>query len=85
MTKDATLSEPLGTTVAERSLRVATALSAEVVVLRERLEIIERLAAERGLFGPEDVDAYRPSPQIAEVMKGKRLSFLERVFGGMRA
>jgi len=84
MTKDTTLPEPLGTTVADRSLRVATALSAEVVVLRERLALIEMLAAERGLFGPEEIDAYRPSPQAAEGMRGKRLSFIERVFGGMR-
>jgi hypothetical protein len=85
MTKHAKPSEPLDTTVADRSLRVATALSAEVVVLRERLEIIERLAVERGLFGPDDVDGYRPSAQTAEALKRKRLSFLERVFGGMRA
>jgi len=85
MMNDASLTEPLGSTVADRSLRLATALSAEVVVLRERVEIIERLAAERGLFGPGDVDAYRPSPQAAQELKGKRLSFLARVFGGMRA
>jgi len=85
MTKDERLSPAVGNTVADRSLRVSTALSAEVVVLRERLEIVERLAAERGLFGPEEVDAYRPSPEVAAVLKTRRGSFLERVFGALRA
>lgn len=76
---------PLGTTVADRSLAIATALSAEVVVLQERLEIIERLAVQNGLFDPQHIDAYRQSPQAAAALKTRRLSFLERVFGGMRA
>ncbi len=84
MTSDAATSDPVGATVADRSLRIATALSAEVIVLRERLEFVERLAAERGLFGPEDVDAYKPSPEIAAALKARRRSFLERVFGAMR-
>ena len=79
------MTDRIGTTVADRSLRVATALSAEVAILRERLEIVERLAAERGVFGPEDVDAYRPSPEIAALFKARRKSFLERIFGAMRA
>jgi hypothetical protein len=84
MTQDATLPDRLGSTVADQSLRIATALSAEAVVLRERLETIEMLAAEHGLFGPDEIEAYRPSPQAAEGMKARRLSFIERVFGSMR-
>lgn len=84
MTRDVTLPEPLGTTVADRSLSIATALSAEVIALRERLALIEMLAVERGLFAPEEIDDYRPSPEAAESMKGKRLSFIARVFGGLR-
>ncbi|HEX7853074.1 MAG TPA: hypothetical protein VF503_05195 [Sphingobium sp.] len=75
----------IGSTVADRSLRMVTALSAEVAVLRERLEIVERLAAERGLFGPAEVDAYRPAPEVAAGFKAKRKAFVERIFGAMRA
>lgn len=85
MTADTAPAEPLGTTVADRSLRIATALSAEVIVLRERLAIIEQLAAERGLFSGADIDGYQLSPQAAADAKNKRLSFLERVFGALRA
>ncbi|HEX7871802.1 MAG TPA: hypothetical protein VF475_02755 [Sphingobium sp.] len=85
MTDDIAAHGAIGTTVADRSLRMVTALSAEVVVLRERLEIVERLAAERGLFGPEDVDAYHPAPDVAAGFKDKRKAFLTRVFSAMRA
>lgn len=76
--------DPIGTTVADRSLRIATALSAEVAVLQERLAIMERLAAAHGLFGPGEVDAYTPDPGIAEAFAAARRAFTERVFGAMR-
>ncbi|WP_419814490.1 hypothetical protein [Glacieibacterium sp.] len=76
--------DPLGTSVADRSLQIATALAAEVAVLRERLEIVERLAANHGLFGPTDVDAYVPEPSVAEGFATKRRAFIERIFSAMR-
>lgn len=76
--------EPIGSTVADRGLQVATALSAEIVVLRERLEIVERLAAAHGMFGPEAVDCYQPDGAVAAGFLAKRRAFLERVFGAMR-
>ena len=76
--------EPIGTSVADRSLQIATALAAEVAVLRERLEIVERLAADHGLFCPADVDAYVPEPSVAEGFAAKRRAFIERIFGAMR-
>lgn len=73
----------VGSTVADSSLRIVTALSAEVAVLRERLEIVEQLAAARGLFGPQDVDSFTPDASLAEAFKRKREAFIARVFGGM--
>ena len=71
---------PIGSTVADRSLQIATALSAEVAVLRERLEIFESLIVDRGLLGPDDIDSYDAGTTVAA---GRR-AFLERVFGAMR-
>jgi hypothetical protein len=71
-------------TVADRSLQIVTALSAEVLVLRERLEIVEHLAAEHGLFGPEEVDDYQPDATITAGFSTKRRAFIERIFGAMR-
>lgn len=76
--------EPIGTSVADRSLQIATALSAEVAVLRERLEIVERLAAAHGMFGPAEVDGYSPDAPVAAGFAAKRKAFLERIFGAMR-
>ena len=75
--------DSIGSSVADRSLRIVTALSAEVAVLRERLEIVERLAEERGLFGPKDVDTYRPTPDVDAQFKAKRSAFIRRVFHAM--
>lgn len=75
----------IGAAVSDKSLRIVTALSAEAAVLRERLEIVERLAQERGLFGPAEVDAYIPPLDVAASFKAKRKAFIERVFAGMRA
>ena len=76
--------ESIGSSVAERSLQISTALSAEVVVLRERLEIVERLAAAHGLFGPEEVDSYSPDDAVAAGFMTRRRTFMERIFGAMR-
>jgi hypothetical protein len=76
--------QPIGSTMADRSLQIATALSAEVVVLRERLEIVERLLAAHGLFGPAEIDGYRPEPAVAAGFAARRRAFLERIFGAMR-
>lgn len=74
----------IGSTVADTSLSIATALSAEVVVLRERLEIVERLCEAQGLFGPKDVDAFKADADVAAIFKQKRLAFIACVFGAMR-
>jgi hypothetical protein len=74
----------IGSAVSDKSLRIVTALSAEVAVLRERLEIVERLALDRGLFGPTEVDAYVPPPDVAAGFKARRKAFIERVFAAMR-
>jgi hypothetical protein len=62
-------------------MRMVTALTAEVAVLRERLEIMERIAAARGLLSPEDIDAFAPDGAVDEIFKAKRLSLMKRVFG----
>ncbi len=76
--------EEIGSTVADRALAVATALSAEVVVLRDRLETIERLAARRGLFTTGEIDKFVPTPDEARDLKARRHGFIQRVFGALR-
>lgn len=75
----------VGTTVADISLQMVTALSAEVAMLRERLEIVERLAILHGVFAADAVDGFQPDPELGASFKRKRKAFIQRVFGAMRA
>ncbi|MBT0669230.1 hypothetical protein HT136_12740 [Novosphingobium profundi] len=77
--------QPIGTSLADRSLRITTALSAEVVVLRERLAILEQVLAENGLIGAGALDGYVASDALAARFKQQRAGFLARVFGALRA
>ena len=79
------MADELGSTVADRALAIVTALSAEVVVLQRRLDIVERLAAQRGLFTPDAVDSYTPSPEETAAITVQRRGFIDRVFGAMKA
>lgn len=74
------VSEP----VAEQSLRIVTALSAEVAVLRERLAIFEQVAVDRALIEEGELDGFRPTPDVAERFKASRLGMIQRVFAAMK-
>lgn len=76
--------EDPGASVADRSLKMVTALSAEVVVLRERLEIFERLAVQSGMLQAGEIDHFHPEPELAAELKSKRLSLIGRVFGALK-
>jgi len=64
---------------AERVLNVVLALTTELAVLRERLDTLERLAAERGLVVPTDLEAYEPSPEVRQQREAWRRDYVERV------
>ena len=57
-----------------------TALSAEVVTLRERLETIERLMERNGVLLAGAVDSYEMDAPEAEARKAQRDAFTNRVF-----
>lgn len=75
----------MGVSVADRSLRIATALAAEVASLRERLAVVERVAADRQLFSSAEVDNYRPDETTAAAFRAERIGLIGRVFGALRA
>lgn len=75
----------MGASVADRALCVATALAAEVAALRERLAVVERLAADRQLFTSAEVDSYLPDEPTAAGLRAERIGLIERVFGALRA
>lgn len=74
----------LGESVAERTLQMVAALTAEVAVLRERLELVELIGAETGTLAPGAVDAFRPDAATAQRLKRTRLALIDSVFRHLR-
>ena len=64
----------------DRLLAIVTALTAELSVVRERLDTAERLA-ERGLPAtPANIEAYEPEPVVETAREAVRSAMLDRVF-----
>ena len=61
------------------------ALAGEVVVLRERLDTIERLAENRGGPSRAEIDGYTAPPEIDAEREAWRMKFLERVLRSVEA
>ena len=57
-----------------------TALSAEVMTLRERLDSLEAISVGRGDLSEGELDAYAPPPGEAAQRKVRRTGFIARVF-----
>ena len=64
----------------DQLLAMITALLGEVCVLRERLDTVERLAEQRGLWRREDVESYAPDPSAERARDELRRGALARVF-----
>jgi hypothetical protein len=63
----------------DRLLTVVVALMGEVATLRDRLDTHERLAAAGRVATPENVEAYRPDPDVRARRDAERQRYLERV------
>lgn len=67
--------------VIDNLIAVTLELGAELWVQRERMRIIERLLAEKGVVTPELIEQYAPSPDEIEHNRAERDAFVQRVFG----
>ena len=68
-----------GTVLTDQLVSMVMALAGEVSVLRERLDTIERIAAEKGVFSATDIDAYEPDTEALAQRDKWRADFLDRV------
>ncbi len=64
---------------AERTLEILMRLVTEVAVLRERLDTIEQLMAEKGSVTAQDVEDFNPNESALEARQTWRREFLERL------
>lgn len=71
--------------IEDRALAMVTALSAEVAVLRERLQRLEYVAEQRALFTAESIDGYQPDDAQDAALTASRRAFVDRVFAVLRA
>lgn len=63
----------------DKLLAMLMGLAGEVSVMRDRLDTVERLADERGLFGQADIEAYRPDQQVLAERAARRETFLGEI------
>ena len=64
----------------DRLLAIVTALTAELSVVRERLDTAERLAVQGLPATPATIEAYEPEPAVEAEREAIRSAMLDRVF-----
>ena len=60
-------------------MSMVIALAGELSVVRERLDTHERLSQAQGGFGPDEVNHYKPSGEVATQRSTARNKYLKRV------
>jgi hypothetical protein len=65
---------------AERMMSMLMALVTEVAVLRERVDTVERVAADKSVFSLADIENHAPSIEEREEREAWRQAFLDRIF-----
>ena len=81
----AQMSPELGSSSADRALRMVTVLSAEVAALRERLAVLEMVGERKGLIGREEIERFHPGDEEGRRLRDYRSGLIDRVFGALRA
>jgi hypothetical protein len=64
----------------DQAMSMIMVLAQEFAVLRERVDTIERVAAGKGVFLAEDIEAFVPDQAVLEGRELWRQEFFERLF-----
>ena len=64
----------------DKLLAIVVALVSEVSVMRDRLETVETLIEEKGVFSRDDIEQFEPSADQVAIRDTQREEYLERVF-----
>ncbi len=67
-----------------RLLAMVTALTSELTVTRERVDTLERLIEQAGLFPQAAVEAFEPSPEAGKARDEIRKRQIRRVFRALK-
>ncbi len=63
----------------DKLLSMLMGLAGEVSVMRDRMDTIEQLAAERNLFTADDIEAYKPSAEVMQQRAARRQEMLGEI------
>jgi hypothetical protein len=61
-------------------MSMITALTTEMMVMRDRLDTVERIAAAKGLILKDEIESYRPDEQAAAERAAARQALGDRVY-----
>jgi len=64
----------------DHALSMILVLANELMVVRDRLDSVEQVAAGKGLILDEEIEAYRPDQQVLDRREQRRQDFLERLY-----
>ena len=71
--------------IAERLTRLFMNLTTELAVVRERLDTVEHLLAEKGQVTAADIENYVPDAETEAQRRAWREAYIERVFADLQA
>ena len=64
----------------DRIISMMMSMITEMWVMRERLDTVEALAEQKGLFLEEELERFEPDPERAEARERMRQELLDRIF-----
>ncbi len=64
----------------DRIIAMFMSMVTEMWVMRERLDSVEALVAQKGFFLEEELERFEPDPERAEERERMRQEFLDRIF-----
>lgn len=69
-----------GDPVNDTLMSMVLVLASELNVTRDRLDTIERIAADKKLILAEEIDAYQPDQEVLVDREQRRQDFMDRLF-----
>ncbi|MBE9227031.1 hypothetical protein IQ264_16505 [Phormidium sp. LEGE 05292] len=63
----------------DKMLAIIMALTAEVSVLRDRLDTLEHLIQDKGIISIDEIETYQPDEQVAKEREQRRAEYIARV------
>jgi hypothetical protein len=64
----------------DQAMSMILVLANELMVVRDRLDTVERIAATKGVMIEAEIEAYVPDQAVLEVREGRRQDFLARLY-----